>query len=136
MSTAQPLIFNPLDPGFRVDPYPIYRRLLEEQPVHLTPFGVPAFARYDDCFAILRDHKRFSSDETKSPDYVLQHQAIEAQAESLGADFNEGDRPFLFLDPPDHSRLRRLVNQAFTPRAVEGPPPRPRQLVDGLLDKA
>ena len=136
MSTAQPLIFNPLDPGFRVDPYPIYRRLLEEQPVHLTPFGVPAFARYDDCFAILRDHKRFSSDETKSPDYVLQHQAIEAQAESLGADFNEGDRPFLFLDPPDHSRLRRLVNQAFTPRAVEGLRPRIQQIVDALLDKA
>ncbi len=134
MTTAQPIIFNPLDQGFRVNPYPVYRRLLEEQPVHVTPFGIPAFARYADCLAILRDHKRFSSDERKSPTYEMERQAVQAALGPEAELIDDADRPFLFFDPPDHSRLRRLVNQAFTPRAVEALRPRIQQIVDGLLD--
>ena len=69
MTLAEPLVFNPLDPAFRADPYPVYRRLLREAPVFETPFGVPAFSRFDDCLAILRDHRHFSSDDRKSPMY-------------------------------------------------------------------
>jgi len=126
--------FNPLDPAFRLDPYPVYRRMLKEQPVYLTPFGVYTFARYDDCLAILRDHRRWSSDEGRSPNYESERHAFRAM---LGPDaelIDDRDRPFLFLDPPDHTRLRRLVNLAFTPRAVEALRPRIQKIVDSLLD--
>ena len=69
MTTTQPIVFNPIDPTFRANPYPIYERILAEDPVHMTPFGVRAFARHADCLAILRDPKRFSSDDRKSPFY-------------------------------------------------------------------
>lgn len=129
MTTTQPIIFNPLDPAFRQDPYPLYRRLLAEDPVHVTAFGVPAFSRHADCIAILKDHRRFSSDERKSAGY-------NPQEIPEFAGISEGDRPFLFFDPPDHTRLRRLVNMAFSARAVEALRPRVQQIVDELLDNA
>ncbi|MCH8201267.1 MAG: cytochrome P450, partial [Chloroflexi bacterium] len=48
----QPIIFNPLDPAFRENPYPVYGRLVREDPVHITPFGVKAFSRLTDATAI------------------------------------------------------------------------------------
>jgi cytochrome P450 len=135
MTIAEPLVFNPLDPAFRVDPYPVYRRLLAEAPVYQTPLGVPAFSRFADCLAILKNHKEFSSDDRKSPMYAVNQANIK---ETMGPDFDmfvdEGDRPFLFMDPPDHTRLRRLVNLAFTPRAVEALRPRIKEIVNDLLD--
>ncbi len=126
----QPIAFNPLDPAFREDPYPVYSRLVREDPVHITPFGVKAFSRLTDCMAILRDHKRFSSDDRNSEIAGV----IPEQNRAADSILNEEDRPFLFMDPPDHTRLRRLVNLAFTPRALESMRPRIQQLVDELLD--
>ena len=124
----QPIVFNPLDPAFRQDPYPVYSRLVREDPVHITPFGVKAFSRLTDCTAILRDHKRFSSDDRNAGGV--------APERNSGTDsiVSEEDRPFLFMDPPDHTRLRRLVNLAFTPRALESMRPRIQHLVDELVD--
>ena len=62
MTTIEPLVFNPFDPEMRSNPYPMYRRLLNEAPVYPTALGPTAFARYADCVAILRD-PRSSSDE-------------------------------------------------------------------------
>jgi unspecific monooxygenase len=129
MTTTQPIVFNPLDPAFRADPYPLYRRLLAEDPVHITPFGVPAFARHADCIAILKDHKRFSSDTTQNTAGANPQPVPEFEGISVS------DRPFLFFDPPDHTRLRRLVNMAFSAKAVEALRPRVQELVDELLDK-
>ncbi|RLC56648.1 MAG: cytochrome P450, partial [Chloroflexi bacterium] len=123
----QPIVFNPLDPAFRENPSPVYGRLLREDPVHITPFGVKAFSRLTDCTAILRDHKHFSSDDRNSAAAAERNRP----SDSL---ISEEDRPFLFMDPPDHTRLRRLVSQAFTPRALESMRPRIQQLVDELLD--
>lgn len=128
MTTTQPIVFNPLDPAFRADPYPLYRRLLAEEPVHVTMFGVPAFSRHADCLAILKDHKRFSSDERKSTNY-------NPQSIPDVDGISDADRPFLFFDPPDHTRLRRLVNMAFSAKAVESLRPRVQEIVDELLDK-
>ncbi|MEO8458758.1 MAG: cytochrome P450, partial [Chloroflexota bacterium] len=138
MTTTQPIVFNPLDPNFRQNPYPIYERILAEDPVHLTPFGVRAFARHADCLQILRDTKRFSSDDRKSPFYqpIGESFRLNSGAPDPAAGVTDEDRPFLFLDPPDHTRLRRLVNQAFSAKAVEALRPRVQELVDGLLDKA
>lgn len=127
MTTTQPIVFNPLDPAFRADPYPLYRRLLAEDPVHVTMFGVPAFSRHADCITILKDHKRFSSDATNATGYDPQELP---KLEGV----SEADRPFLFFDPPDHTRLRRLVNMAFSAKAVESLRPRVQEIVDELLD--
>lgn len=136
MTIADPLVFNPLDPAFRVNPYPVYRRLLQEAPVFQTPFGVPAFSRYEDCITILKDHKHFSSDDRKSPFYGVQQEAFATNLGEYADEIDENERPFLFLDAPDHTRLRRLVNLGFTPRAVEALRPRIQQIVDELLDAA
>lgn len=132
VTVTEPLGFNPFDPGFRVDPYPVYRRLLAEDPVHQTPFGMVVLTRYRDCAAILRD-PRSSSDASNSNMY---------QAFMAGRDPEEvfgamaGMRPFLFMDPPDHTRLRSLVQKAFTPKTVENLRPRIKELVDDLMAPA
>ncbi|MEX1253455.1 MAG: cytochrome P450 [Dehalococcoidia bacterium] len=129
MVSAEPLVFNPFDPAFRIDPYPTYRRLREEDPVHETPFGAYVLSRYADCVAVLRD-ARSSSDATNS----LEHQQFVAEhGEDPSEGFLGGARPFLFLDPPDHTRLRGLVSKAFTPKVVQGLRPRIQELVDELL---
>ena len=133
MTLAEPIVFNPFDPAFRVNPYPVYKRLLEEDPVHMTAFGVRAFARYADQLAILKDHRRWTSDEQKSPLFEANREAAR-QALGPDADTLDLERPFLFRDPPDHTRLRGLVNKAFTPRVVEELRPRIQAIVDELLD--
>ena len=132
VTITEPLGFNPFDPGFRVDPYPVYRRLLAEDPVHKTPFGMSVLSRYRDCATILRD-PRSSSDASNSTMY---------QAFMAGRDPEEvfgalvGMRPFLFMDPPDHTRLRGLVQKAFTPKTVENLRPRIQELVNELMAPA
>jgi cytochrome P450 len=129
---AEPVVFNPFDPGFRVDPYPVYRRLREVSPVHQIGPGTWAFSRYADCAALLRD-PRASSDARNSAEY----QALMRDKDGAGAQgFDLEGRSFLFLDPPDHTRLRGLVSKAFTPRVVEQLRPRIQQIVDELLDAA
>jgi cytochrome P450 len=136
MTIAEPLVFNPIDPAFRENPYPIYQRLLAEAPIYQTPLGVPAFSRFADCVAILKNHREFSSDDRKSPMYAMNQAALrEAAGEGYDDMFEEGDRPFLFMDPPDHTRLRRLVSLAFSARTVEALRPRVGDLVEGLLDE-
>jgi cytochrome P450 len=129
----QPLLFNPLDPAFRVDPYPAYERLRREAPVYEPPFGGVVLSRHADCEAFLKD-TRCSSDFRNSNAFA---QFIEQNPDG---DENSGffaqTRPFLFLDPPDHTRLRGLVNKAFTPRAIEALRGRIQQIVDNLLDQA
>jgi unspecific monooxygenase len=122
-----PLVFNPLDPAFRIDPYSVYARMLREAPVYPSPLGGVVLSRYTDCEGVLRNQKLWSADFRNAAETV-----------GLGADFDAMgiERPFLFLDPPDHTRLRRLVQKAFTPRVVEELRPRVQQLVDGMLDAA
>lgn len=126
---APALLYNPFDPAFRHDPYTVYARLREEAPVYETPFGFTVFSTYAHCAAILR-HPLASSDASKSDaagTFAEQH-GLDPDTEMVDA------RPFLFMDPPDHTRLRGLVTKAFTPRVIEGLRPRVQQIVDGILD--
>ena len=132
VTITEPLGFNPFDAGFRVDPYPVYRRLLAEDPVHKTPFGMVVLSRYGDCAAILRD-PRSSSDASNSNMYKA-FMAGRDPEEVFGA--LAGMRPFLFMDPPDHTRLRGLVQKAFTPKTVENLRSRIVELVDELMAPA
>ena len=116
--------FNPMDPTFVADPYPTYRQLRAEDPVHHSPMGFWVLTRYDDVVAALRDPR-------------LAKEAIAAfVAARFGAPVPITGLSMLDRDPPDHTRLRSLVSKAFTPRVVEGLRPRIQQIVDGLLRRA
>jgi cytochrome P450 len=123
--------FDPFAPEIRANPYPTYQRMREAGPVYWTPDGTPMLTRYEDIIGILRDHDRWSNDSSNSK-----------HAEAAGdADLGGGmlgainARPMLFTDPPDHTRLRGLVNKAFTPRVVDRLRPRMEAIVDELLDE-
>ena len=117
------LSFNPMDPEFIADPHPTYHRLRVEDPVHQHPLGFWVLTRYDDVVASLRDPR-------------LAKEAIGAfVAARLGVPpMPLNSMSMLDRDPPDHTRLRGLVNKAFTPRVVERLRPHVQEIVDGLLD--
>jgi pimeloyl-[acyl-carrier protein] synthase len=117
-------VFNPLMPEFHSNPYPFYRALREEDPVHQSPLGFWVCTRYDDAVMILRD-PRFGREGMAK--------LMEARL-GLTQDTSRA-RDMLFQDPPDHTRLRALVSRAFTPRVVEVMRPHIQEIVDGLLDR-
>jgi cytochrome P450 len=116
----------------RTNPYPVYAELRERAPYHRDQFGAPVFTRFADCEAILRSGQ-VSSDFRNSNEFARMQAS--GQAMSMIDNLPEG-RPFLFLDPPDHTRLRGLVSKAFTPRVIDGLRPRIQSLVESLLDDA
>ena len=124
---AQALLLQLLDPAHRADPYPVYRQLREQGPLNLPEANLHVFAGFADCDEVLR-HPASCSDRLKS---TVAQRAVAA---------GEQPRPFgtpgfLFLDPPDHTRLRKLVSKAFSPRVVKALEPDIAAMVDGLLDK-
>jgi cytochrome P450 len=120
-----------LTPEGKADPYPRYAAIREFAPATRTALGFVVVARYDDCQALLRD-PRFGKGEPGPlwEDYGL----TEAEWQDRFADFRKQTRSMLGLDPPDHTRLRRLVAKAFTPKTVENLRPGIERLTDGLLD--
>jgi cytochrome P450 len=124
------LLFNPFDPAFRANPYPFYDILREKAPVYMSPLETIVLSRYDDIAVTLRSND-FSRDIEKNanlPSSPLQTRKREARS--------DGTKSILNLDPPDHTRLRRLVSLAFTPSAILRLRPRVQQLVDDVLDVA
>jgi pimeloyl-[acyl-carrier protein] synthase len=128
--TPVDLVFNPYLPETHANPYPVYRRLQEHDPVHQPFPGVWILSRHRHAMWLLRE-PGLSSDRRNSPVY-------EEFVKALPVEPDEGALvpSMLFLDPPDHDRLRRIVNTAFTPRMIERLLPRIRTVVDGLLDRA
>jgi cytochrome P450 len=110
-------------PEVRADPWPFYARLREADPVHRRPDGDWILTRYADCQGVLADPRCSSNP------------AHESRPSEGSPARQEGSNLLLFLDPPDHTRLRRLVSKAFTPRRVEELRPRIANLVDALLDE-
>ncbi|HZN13169.1 MAG TPA: cytochrome P450 [Acidimicrobiales bacterium] len=123
--------YNPFDPGFMADPYRQYAELRVHDPVHETPFGVWALFRYDDVLRFLRDPELSVEDENQA------ESPITAMRDAAFADQERRARmAMLDRDPPDHTRLRKLVSKAFTPRRIEELRPRVQVLVDTALDRA
>ena len=115
---------NTLDPAFKDDPYPFLKRLREYDPVNETPIGLFRLTRYDDVVRMLKE----------VPSGVRM-----ADGTVFGATpaMSGGPGQFILrLDPPDHTRIRKLMNQAFRPRAVERLRVRVQEIVDALLDRA
>ena len=113
-----------LTPAFYANPYPTYRALRETDPVKRMPNGSYFLTRYDDLVAAYKNTKAFSSDKKKefSPKY--------------GASllYEHHTTSLVFNDPPAHTRVRRLIMGALSPRAIAGMEPDLIQLVDRLLD--
>ncbi|MBL4781260.1 MAG: cytochrome P450 [Porticoccaceae bacterium] len=125
-----PLKFDPSDRNIINNPFPVLVRLQRDEPIHWSDTArCWIVTRYDDCKAVLMD-KRFSSARMKpffeslSPDKRAKVANLES-AVGLWA---------VFLDPPDHTRLRRLLNRGFTSRAVNGMAPRIGEIVHKLFD--
>ena len=117
--------YNPLSARTAQDPYPAYAALRGRAPVHRSRLlKAWVFARHADVDAILRDHRRFGNDPRKGPLSSRQRAMLPPPHEFT----------LLFLDPPDHTRLRALVNKAFTPRAVNALESRVRSILGALLD--
>ncbi|WP_405719311.1 cytochrome P450 [Streptomyces sp. NBC_01537] len=128
MTTAHHVHYDPTDRAVQADPYPLYHALREADPMHWNPPGFWLLTRYEDVHTLLRD-PRLGADNGGN-----------AGADARpGGEHTErmagGDTPSMILmDPPGHTRLRALVNKAFTPRAVEGLRERIERIVDRLLD--
>jgi cytochrome P450 len=116
-------VLNPLDPSFRRDPYEVYARARREAPVlrhEGMPIRLASVFRYDDCQAVLRDAETWSN-----------------RFEFFDRDTLDMPPPsMLGTDPPEHTRLRSLVNKAFTPRIVQRLEPRMREIADELVGAA
>jgi cytochrome P450 len=117
---------NRLDRAFLDDPYPTYRALREYDPVHRMPDGSYFLTRYDDLVAVYRDAKSWSSDKTVQFKPKFGDSAL----------YEHHTTSLVFNDPPIHTRVRRLLAPAFTPRALRALQPRIEALVDRLLDAA
>jgi len=121
-------------PKFKADPYPFFARLREQAPVCRValPGGQPAWliTRYEDVAAALKE-ERLGKDRLKAltPDQATRQPWVPAMFRPL-------TRNMLDLDPPDHTRLRGLVQKAFTPRLVERMRERTQSLTQELLDAA
>jgi cytochrome P450 len=123
------VMFNPFEPGFDADPYAQYARVRADGRVHRNPLGLRVLSHYDDCFELLR-LPGTSVDELKAPD--IPRPPLPADLEEQ---MRQRSRSILNLDPPDHTRLRRLVSSAFTVRRVERLRDRVRELAAELLDE-
>lgn len=121
MEGPNPTPFDPFAPGLRDDPYPTYRRLRDEAPVHYSErIQSWVLTRHRDVEALFTN-PRFSADRTKARKYRG----------------TAGPSPAsLQVDPPEHTRIRRLVTKAFTPRALRQLHPRTAEITDSLLDAA
>jgi cytochrome P450 len=134
------LAYDPTDVRYALDPWPLYEQMRRESPIHHSPQGFWVLTRHADCLAVLRD-RRASSDGTnidpqKAPQGFVSARGRSTVIQDMFAEAERDNRPFLFRDPPDHTRLRGLVSKAFTPRTVEGLRDRTAQIVTELLDAA
>jgi cytochrome P450 len=114
--------FNPFDEATRRDPYPLYERARREHPVFKHPaFPVASVFRFADCQAILKDAETWSNVFPPPPNLPIDE------------DFTPS---MIGTDPPEHTRLRSLVNQAFTPRIIRRLEPRLVEVAHELLAEA
>ncbi len=112
--------------AFLADPYPTYTALRQTEPVKRLPDGSFFLTRYADCLAVYKDHTRFLSDKRQAFRPVFGDSPL----------YEHHTTSLVFNDPPLHTRVRRLLTPAFTPRALAALRARVEAFVDGMLDRA
>lgn len=124
VSATQQVHFDPFSDDFFVDPFPIYRRLRDHAPVyHNTEYNFWALSRYADVAPAMKDHETYSSARGVTLDHFIDPDAL------LPRDV------IIMMDPPQHTRMRSLVNKVFTPRAVARLEPLIRGIVADTVSK-
>ncbi|MEM8689055.1 MAG: cytochrome P450 [Pseudomonadota bacterium] len=125
-AAARAAAFDPrkLGEAFYENPYPVYRALLEHDPVHPCADGTWFLSRYEDLNRIYRDTRTFSSD--KKIEFKPKY--------GDSALFEHHTTSLVFSDPPLHTRVRKLIVGALSPRAIQHMEPGLVSLVDGLLE--
>ncbi|HET7684294.1 MAG TPA: cytochrome P450, partial [Marmoricola sp.] len=120
-----PLVFDPYDYAFHEDPYPLYARLRDEDPLHHSAeHDLWVLSRHEDVANALRDDVVFSN----AMGVSIDKSAWSPDAHKVMS--------FLALDPPRQIRLRKLVSRAFTPRRVRELEPEVQRLTEAYLDAA
>lgn len=133
MAATDTFGFAPEDPSFVADPYPVYERLRSEAPLHYDAATDHwLVSRYDDVNALLRDRRLgrtyrhvATDDEMSRPSPPDAHAPF----------WHLIEHGILDMEPPDHTRVRRLVSKAFTPRMVESMRASIDRLMNGLVDR-
>src|SRR5213078_3008672 len=119
-------LYQLLDPEVLANPYPLYRRLREEAPVHWDPYlHTWVVTRYQDVITVLH---QFSADRTPTPE-----QLAAIGMDELRPIAQMMTKQMLFMDAPAHTRLRSLASMAFTPARVEALRNHIREILDRLL---
>lgn len=128
-----PETYQPIDIEFLKDPHSVLREMREDGRIHRSDAGLPGFGvegyvvtHYDDVNAVLRSREHIS-DARKLPEDDPRRRRFSATGDSLPPSI-------LTLDPPEHDRIRGLVNKAFTPRAIDAIKPRIEEIAHELLD--
>jgi len=125
MSGEQDFYFNPWDEAFKVNPYPHYKALHSGPPRMINLMApIALIGKYDDAIRILTDHDTFTG---VKPDIPWINQQFEI---FRGAPILQNS------DPPVHTRLRRVISKAFTPRMIASMEPHIQQVTDELFDAA
>lgn len=126
------MTFDLFSPAFKRNPFVTFAQMRQEAPIyaHISPGGATTWyiTRYEDVLAVLKDNDHF----VKDVGNTREEKPVTAVRPTLHQLINQN---MLFADPPDHTRLRALVSQAFTPRRVEQTAPRIQATADELLDR-
>ena len=122
-----------LDPVIRNDPFPFYRALRKEQPVYYDPkLDTYLVTRYEDAQTVLRDPITYSLEHGYQDRYA--NGFVDELAEIMNRDGGGFIRDIIACDPPAHTRLRKLIENAFTAHRVKTLEPRIRQMVVELIE--
>ena len=131
MSGSDAIDFRPDAAEFLADPFALYRRLREQDPVHWSPrLKSWVLTRYDDCKAVLLD-KEISSDRLRPFFATLPG----AEAARIGEIIRYLTHWMVFRDPPEHSRLRRLTSKVFHLQSMNAMRPAAESLVEWLFER-
>lgn len=131
LGIAKALKFNPYDPKFRANPYPLYHQLRSVEPIHQSFAGMWVITRYADAKAVLRD-PRFCVN--KMPKNV-KHKSHSLEQGDFNTLAQAIDKWLIYLDPPEHTRLRGLISKAFSSTSVNILRPQIQKITDELIGK-
>ena len=124
-----------VSPAFVRDPYPALAHLRETDPVHWSDsIGGWLLTRYDDVVTGFKDVPAYSNEGRLGK--AAEHLPADERMELAGFEAHYRTKGLLHSDPPDHTRLRRLVLRALSPRVITAMRPQIQAIVDGLLDRA
>lgn len=144
--------YDPFSQVVRANPFPYYAQLRREAPIHRLPNGLWVLSRYEDCAFALRSPELFSASGTRLMMMGGLQSGMIADIETLrearrrkqrelglppllGTDEGWNENSLISLDPPEHEKIRHIVNRGFTPRQVQRLAPAIQAITDRAIDR-